>query len=215
MRSALLSLCLVVAAAMVFVPLDTPNVQAQKAPDKLEIEKKLLTVPDNPLDPAWQAAWVKYLGVAVSPRARNDFNFSNAHYAIVLTNNSPCTIKLSDEYLGTLTKDGNPKSKETAPWTIPPGKSLYVGVKPKLPTAAVKNDLAGKPIFSLSLSLKPMCQIEILPEKSDLKPLTLNIIMKYGADQFDRYVAGERAMYRPEDEEQVLLKLGVKKAEKK
>lgn len=196
------------AAVLLFAAKETARAQALNANEKLELEKTLLTYPDNPLDPAWQKAWAKHLGVAISPRARNDFGPNN-FYAIVFKNQTPCTIKLNAEYLGKLTKDGNTKAKEVAPWTILPGKSLYVGVRPKLPTVSIKNDLAGKSIFSLNTFPKPMCQIEVVPDKSDLKPLTLNMIVKYGSDQFERVVAGERFLYRPEDEEQVTTKLGV------
>ncbi len=200
----------VFASAALIIGIEGAFAQASKAIDKLEIEKKLLTYPDNPLDPAWQAAWVKYVGISISPRVRNDFG-PNDYYAIVVTNRTPCTIKLSGEYITGLAKDGNVRAKESAPWTILPGKNLYVGVRPKLATFPINNDLARKPIVVLSVSTKPMCQLEILPEKSDLKPLTLNVLVKYGKDQFDRFIAGERVVFRPEDEQMVIKKLDLGK----
>jgi hypothetical protein len=105
-----------------------------------------------------------------------------------------------------LVKDG--RGKFVPPWNIPPWKKLYAGTRPGWPMVAIKNNLSGSVIGGLDQPFDVLCQIEVLPNDPEAKPLALVVVHIYGTDFNGQFIAGDYYLCRPEDKDQVQKAIG-------
>lgn len=166
-----------------------------KKQDPGELEKKLLTIPAEPLDRDWQKTWQEHLLISFL----NDEQYSRL--AIGITNRTPCTIRVLSTNVVKLVKDG--RGRIGPPWDVPAGKKLYAGVRAGLPMATIENNLSGSTIGALELPTNALCEIEVLPNDPKTKPFALVVVYVYGTDLNGRFVAGDYYLCRPEQREQV------------
>ena len=196
---AVLSLFLVAVVVIHGAELGLAQKPKPKRETPAELEKKLLTVPAEPLDQDWQTTWQKHLLISFL----NDRQAKRL--AIGIANNTPCTIKILSTNVDALVKNG--RGKSGPPWDIPPKKKLYAAIKPGLQMALLKNNLAGSVVGAVVYPADELFHFEVIPNTPNAKPLELAVVYRYGEDLNGQYITGDYFLCRPEDRDQVLKEI--------
>ncbi len=190
------------------VPLADVRAQDKKKADPKapEVEKLLLTVPEDLTQGEWLKAWREKVVMTFSDEltigAMGQL-YSGDIVKYSIENKSPCSIKVRSDQTGStsagrlagLNVDGQPAKKpdpkaknkddKAAPesWTVDAGKKLALSRKPKVANRVVaiplKNDLDKKALVS-SITTGPLCTLELIPTDKEAKPLELVVVTKVG-----------------------------------